>query len=71
MSAMPEVTKEFNSVSGRYLPKLDNVKVVYDYNSNILRDYIDFNFTKSLKLGMSGVLEENGAGGSFISGKYL
>ena len=47
MSAMPEVTKEFNSVSGRYLPKLDNVKVVYNYNSNILRDYIDFNFTKS------------------------
>lgn len=46
-SVIPEVTKEFNSVSGRYLPKLDNVQVFYDYNTNVIRDYIDFNFTKS------------------------
>ena len=47
IDAMPEVTKEFNKISGRYLPKLGDVQVVYDYNPNILRDYIDFNFTNS------------------------
>ena len=47
VGAMPEVTKEFNSISGRYLPKLGDVQVFYNYNPTILRDYIDFNFTKS------------------------
>jgi len=47
VDAMPKVTKEFNSITGRYLPKLKDVKVVYNYNPNILRDYIDLNFTWS------------------------
>lgn len=47
VDAMPKVTKEFNSITGRYLPKLKDVKVLYNYNPNILRDYIDLNFTWS------------------------
>jgi len=47
VDAMPKVTKEFNSITGRYLPRLEDVKVVYNYNPNVLRDYIDLNFTFS------------------------
>ena len=45
--AMPLVAKKFKEVSGVNLPKFDGVFMGFDYNRDVIRDYINFYFDKS------------------------